>query len=188
MYMMFWEITASIWYRTHKSIHTTTLKQRVVTKNFFEYHDIDISPRKFKIKVKLPKNITRNKEAIDKNDIVNILNSCSDIKLKTYVMLLASTGLRATEALSIRIKDLDLGSFPAAKVTIRGEYTKTKVDRYVFLTKEMADQFKKWLDYRYRTSRVCSKDTKTGKLFDEYRPPEKNSNDLMFSVQQIHKK
>ena len=33
-----------------------TLKQRVVTvKNFLEYHDIDISPRKFKLKVKLPK-------------------------------------------------------------------------------------------------------------------------------------
>ncbi|MGI9011915.1 MAG: tyrosine-type recombinase/integrase [Nitrososphaeraceae archaeon] len=171
---------------SNNSIHTTTLKQRVVTaKNFLEYHDIDISPRKFKIKVKLPKDIKRNKEAIDKNDIVNILNSCSDIKLKTYVILLACTGLRATEALSIRVKDLDLGSFPA-KVSVRGEYTKTKVDRYVFLTKEMVDQLKKWLDYKYRTRRVCSRDKKTGKLIDEYRTPEKNSDDLMFSLP-IHK-
>jgi hypothetical protein len=38
------------------NLHTTTLKQRVVTvKNFLEYFDIDIIPRKFKIKVKLPK-------------------------------------------------------------------------------------------------------------------------------------
>ena len=114
MYMMFSEITACIYLMqdSNNNIHTTTLKQRVVTaKNFLEYHDIDISPRKFKIKVKLPKDIKRTKEAIDKNDIVNILNSCSNIKLKTYVMLLASTGLRATEALSIRINDLILYLF-----------------------------------------------------------------------------
>ena len=97
-------------------------------------------------------------------------------------MLLASTGLRATEALSIRIKDWDLESYPIAKVTIRGEYTKTKVDRYVFLTQEMVEQFKKWLEYKYRTRRVCSKDKQTGKLIDEYRTPEKNLEDLIFSV------
>jgi integrase len=89
-------------YLQNSNIHTSTLKQRIVTaKNFLEFHDIDVSPRKFKLKIRLPKNVKRNKEAIDKNDVVNILNGCSDIKLKTYVMLLASTGLRATEALSI---------------------------------------------------------------------------------------
>jgi integrase len=129
----------------NSNIHTSTLKQRVVTaKNFLEFNDIDISPRKFKIKVRLPKDIKRNKEAIDKNDIVNILNGCSDIKLKTYVMFLASTGMRAVEALSIRLNDLEIES-PSVhppKVTIKGEYTKTKVDRYVFLTREMAEQLK----------------------------------------------
>jgi integrase len=172
-------------YLQNFNIYTSTLKQRVVTaKNFLEFNDIDISPRKFKIKIRLPKGIKRNKEAIDKNDIINILNSCSDIKLKTYVMLLASTGMRAVEALSIRVKDLDLesSSFVSAKVTIKGEYTKTKVDRYVFLTREMAEQFKKWLDFKYRTRRVCKRDKNTGKMIDEYRTPEKNPNDLLFSI------
>ena len=169
-------------YLQDSNIHTTTLKQRVITiRNFLEFNDIDISPRKFKIKIRLPKDIKRNKEAIDKNDIINILNSCSDIKLKTYVMFLASTGLRAVEALSIRVKDLDLESNPA-KVTIRGEYTKTKVDRYVFLTREMVQQFNKWLDYKYRTRRICNRDKKTGQLIDEYRTPEKDPNHLIFSL------
>jgi integrase len=60
------------------------------------------NPRKFKLKVRYPKTISRHKEAIDKTDIIKIVNGCSDLRLKTYVMLLASTGLRATEALSIR--------------------------------------------------------------------------------------
>jgi integrase len=145
-----------------------------------QFNDIDISPRKFKIKIRLPKDIKSNKEAIDKHEIINILNGCSDIKLKTYVMFLASTGRRAVEALSICVKDLDFESIPA-KVTIRGEYTKTKVDKYVFLTKEITEQRKKWLDYKYRIRRVYKKD-ETGRSIDEYRIPEKNVNDLLFSV------
>jgi integrase len=71
-----------------------------------------------------------------------MLNGCSDIKLKTYVIFLASTGIRTAETLSIRLNDLDIESYSAhlPKVTINGEYTKTKVDRYVFLTREMVKQ------------------------------------------------
>ena len=100
-------------------------------------------------------------------------------------MLLASTGLRATEALSIRLKDLDFES-QQPKVTIRGEYTKTKVDRYVFLTKETVEQIKIWLDYKYRKRRVCRVNNEKGKkkYITEYRIPEKKQNELIFSIHQ----
>ena len=166
------------------NITTLTLKQRVVTvKNFFEYFDIEISPRKFKLKVKLPRIIRRSKEALSKEDIIDILNACSDIRLKTYVMLLAGSGMRATEALSIRIKDLDLQSSPA-KLFVRGEYTKTRTDRTVFLTYEMIQQLNSWLTYKYRTRRVCYKDQRTGKTTTEIRTPEKQQSDLVFAVYQ----
>ena len=172
-------------YLQETGLHSSTLKNRVVTaKNFLEFNDVDISPRKFKLKVKFPKNIRRIKEALDKNDITNILNSCSDIKLKTYVMLLASTGMRAVEGLSIRIKDIDFDSLPV-KVTIQGENTKTKEDRYVFLTRETVEQIKKWIDYKHRERRICYKDKKTGKSIEEYRTPQKDVNDFIFSVRQI---
>jgi integrase len=91
-----------------ESISAITLKQQVITiKNFLEYSDIDISPRKFKLKVKLPRAPRKSKQALSKEDIAEISNSCSSIKLKTYVMFLASTGCRAVEALSIRDIDLD---------------------------------------------------------------------------------
>ena len=71
--------------KTSNNISNLTLKQRIVTvKNFLEYHDVDISPRKFRLKVKLPKVVRRNKEALSKEDVVDILNTCSDIRLKTY--------------------------------------------------------------------------------------------------------
>jgi hypothetical protein len=47
------------------NISNLTLKQRVVTaKNFLEYHDVEISPRKFKLKVKLPRVVKSTKVAI----------------------------------------------------------------------------------------------------------------------------
>ena len=48
--------------QTNYNISTVTLKQRVITvKNFLEYYDVDISPRKFKLKVKLPRTVRKNK-------------------------------------------------------------------------------------------------------------------------------
>lgn len=165
-----------------KNISVLTIKQRVVTaKNFLEYYDVDISPRKFKLKIKLPKSIRREKEALSKEDIVNILNACSDIRLKTYVMLLASTGCRATEALSIRLSDCGLDITPA-RIFIRGEYTKTRVDRRVLLTNEIKSQLLAWVEYKYRKRRVCYKDEKRGKTITEYRTPTRDANDLLFGV------
>jgi integrase len=173
--------------QTKYNISAVTVKQKVVTvKNFFEYCDVDISPRKFKLKVKLPRVIRKNKQALSKEDIIDILNACSDIRLKTYVMLLAATGMRATEALSVRIKDLDLKANPA-KVFVRGEYTKTKSDRTVFLTEEITQQLNSWLNYKYRTRRVCYKNEQTGKTTTEVRTPEKKESDLVFAVYQSTK-
>src|SRR3954451_5465952 len=171
------------------NISAITIKQRVVTiKNFFEYHDIEVSPRKFKLKVRLPKIIRKNKEAISKEDIADILNHCSDIKLKTYVMLLAATGMRASEALHIRVKDIDFEKHPT-ELYVRGENTKTKTDRTVFLTEEVASQLNAWLKYKYRTRRVChqikeddNEEITVKKSINEYRTPSLKKTDLLFAL------
>lgn len=88
--------------------------------------------------------VKRNKEALSKEEIVNILNTCSDIRLKTYVLLLAGNGMRAVEALLIRIKDLHLQPSPP-KLFVRGEFTKTRSDRTTFLIAELRYQLISWL-------------------------------------------
>lgn len=170
------------------NISTITIKQRVVTvKNFFEYCDIDVSPRRFNIKVRLPKVVRRNKEALSKEDVIDILNQCSDIRLKTYVLLLAATGMRAVEALCVRVKDIDFESKPA-RLFVRGENTKTKTDRTVFLTEETANQLKSWLKYKHRTRRICyqnkDKENQNNKIITEYRTPAIKNTDLVFSAYQ----
>lgn len=84
----------------------------------------------------MPKIVRKNKDALSKEDVTDILNACSDIRLKTYVMFLAAGGFRVVEVLSIRVKDLELESKPAY-VFVRGEYTKTRADRIVFFTDEV---------------------------------------------------
>ena len=173
-----------IFLQNNYNLGSLAFRDKIITvKTFLEYNDIEISPRKFKLKVRFPKIVLRNKAAIDKEDIIKILNGCSNLRLKTYLMLLASTGMRATEALSIRLKDLDLESNPA-KLIIRGQYTKTRVDRYVFLTREVVEQLKIWIDFKYRTRRISNKDKKTGKSMSKYRTPEMNQNELTFSIKQ----
>ena len=173
-----------IFLQNNYNLGSLAFRDKIITvKTFLEYNDIEISPRKFKLKVRFPKIVLRNKAAIDKEDIIKILNGCSNLRLKTYLMLLASTGMRATEALSIRLKDLDLESNPA-KLIIRGQYTKKRVDRYVFLTREVVEQLKIWIDFKYRTRRISNKDKKTGKSMSKYKTPEMNQNELTFSIKQ----
>ena len=169
------------------NISAVTLKQRIVTvKNFFEYCDIDISPRRFKLKVKLPKIIRKKKVAVSKGEITEILNVCDNIRLRTYVMLLATTGMRAVEALSIRIKDIKFDTNPAT-LFVRGEYTKTRVDRTIFLTEEVTQQLKSLLDYKYRVRRVSHQDKQNGRTITEVRTPNKKGTDLVFAVYQDKK-
>jgi hypothetical protein len=59
------------------TISSLALKQWVVTtKNLLEFYDIDISPKKFKLKVRLPKAIRKNKKALTKEPC-QVIISCS---------------------------------------------------------------------------------------------------------------
>lgn len=164
------------------NISPVTIKQRVSTaRSYLETFDVDISPRKFKFKVKMPRVIRTNKEAISKEDIVTILNACSSLKLKTYVLFLAATGCRATEAISTRICDFNFEVSPA-RVFIRGEFTKTKTDRYLYLTKELVQQLKLWFDFKYRTRNIGYYDRVTRTSSNNKRTPTVNNELFLFST------
>jgi integrase len=172
--------------QTSNNISALSLKQRVTTaKNFLEYFDVEISPRKFKLKVKFPRVVRKEIQALTKEDIINILNACSDIRLKTYVMLLAATGMRASEALSIRLADCDMNT-SSPRLLIRGEFTKTKVSRFVFLTQELVQQISLWLEYKHRIRRVCLKGKQNEKTHVEYRTRRRNDRDSLFAVNQAN--
>src|SRR5687768_15878384 len=59
-----------IFIQKNYNLSSVTFRDKIITaKTFLEYNDIELSPKKFKLKVRFPKTIFRHKEAIDKEDI-----------------------------------------------------------------------------------------------------------------------
>jgi integrase len=150
-------------------------------RNYLETFDVKISQRKFQFKVSKPRVKESKKEPLTKEDIQIILNACSNIKLKTYVLFLAATGCRASEALSVRLCDIHFENNPP-DVFIRGEFTKTGVDRTVLLTSELAQQLKSWIDYNHRTRVIGHYNKVQRKTYHEKRTPKVNEENFVFST------
>jgi integrase len=117
-------------------------------KSYLQYHDVDIIPFKFKRRVILPKIASDEPEPIDQNDIRTILLQCNNRRLKTYLLVLASSGVRAIEACAIRICDLSFDESPT-RLHIRAEYTKTKRSRDIFVSDEASQYLKEWIKHRF---------------------------------------
>ncbi|MDQ3902901.1 MAG: site-specific integrase, partial [Thermoproteota archaeon] len=135
-------------------------------RSYLAYYDIDIIPSKFKRKVKMPKMYREDEEPLDASDIRKILLGCNNRRLKSYLLVLASGGMRAVEGLAIRLKDIDFTVSPT-KVHIRKEYSKTKTARDIYISDEATQYLKQWIDWKYN---------------NEERPRIKDDDDLVFTV------
>lgn len=130
---------------TNPNLAPTSIRLYVTAvRSYLAYYDIDIIPSKFRRKVRMPKVYREDEEALDIQDIRKILLSCNNRRLKTYLLVLASGGLRASEGLAIRLKDIDFTISPT-KIHIRKEYTKTRIAR----VDEATQYLKQWIDWKY---------------------------------------
>ena len=136
-------------------------------RSYFAFYDVDLIPTKFKRKVKMPKSYREDEEPLDASDIRKILLACNNRRLKPYLLVLASGGMRAVEGLAIRIKDMDFSVNPT-KIHIRKEYAKTKVARDIYVSNETTHYLKQWLDWKYN---------------NHERPRRQDENDLVFTLQ-----
>lgn len=135
-------------------------------RSYLAYHDIDVIPSKFKRRIRMPKVYREDEEPLDLSDIRKILLSCNNRRLKAYLLLLASGGMRTVEGLAIRLKDIDFSVSPT-KIHIRKEYTKTKVARDIYISDEATHYMKQWLEWKYN---------------NQVRPRCSNPDDLVFTV------
>jgi integrase len=125
-------------------------------KSYLEYNDVDIAIRQFKRKVKMPTIHREDEEAVDAQDIRKIMLACHNRRLKPYLLVLASAGLRASEACAIRLCDIDYTCTPT-KIHVRKEYAKTRVARDVYISDEATSALKAWLDWKYRERKYGTK-------------------------------
>jgi integrase len=141
-------------------------------RSYFAYYDIDVIPSKFKRKVKMPKSYREDEESLDVNDIRKILLNCNNRRLKTYLLLLASGGMRAIEALATRLSDIDFSVNPT-KIHIRKEFAKTRIARDIYISDEATYYLKQWIDWKYRDKGKNSSSKS------------RSHNDLIFSIYNV---
>src|SRR5262249_28114763 len=83
-------------------VSKNTAAGRIITTRYFlEMNDVPIINTKWRLKVKPPRREQPEKTPLSKDDIRKIILGCQSPRLKIYVHFLASTGCRASEALSI---------------------------------------------------------------------------------------
>jgi integrase len=114
-------------------------------KEFLNYGGVDLSAKTLKsVKNKLPKGRARTLERDLDHEVLSVILAHADLKLKTLVLVLLSSGMRIGEALQLKVSDINLKTHPA-EVTIRGGTTKTGVQRYTFISGEAVESLKQWL-------------------------------------------
>ena len=158
-----------IGYLQQFNLTPSTIKLYVASiRSYFAFNDVDVIPSKFKRKVKMPKLYREDEEPLDTSDIRKILLNCNNRRLKAYLLLLASGGIRAAEGLAVRLCDIDFSVKPT-KIHIRKEFAKTRTARDIYISDEATYYLKQWIDWKYRDK---------GKYGSKVR----SSNDLIFSI------
>lgn len=134
-----------------------------------------VNLQNFKRNVDMPKVIKGRKEqALTIDDIRNMLQNCPNRRLRAYLAVLASSGLRATEAILLRVKDVKFtdNTDTLTEINVRGETTKTKTDRVTYITWEATEILRQWLDWKKNSGKSVKPDS----LIFYTRRPNKNTN------------
>jgi integrase len=63
-------------------------------RSYFAFYDIDVIPSKFRRRVEVPRLYREDEEALDAGDIRKILLNCSNRRLKSYLLTLASGSMK----------------------------------------------------------------------------------------------
>lgn len=163
-----------------KRINPSTINQYIMgVRSFLSYYDVDIVPAKFKRRVRIPKVYSEEEEPIDARDIRQMLLNCHNRRLKAFMLVLASSGLRASEACALRLCDIDFTVRPT-KIHVRKEYAKTRVSRDVWMSDEATKYLQDWLVFKYGNDILTTIfDTNSNDNIHGYA---KNRNQLMQSL------
>lgn len=119
-----------------QGISVSSLRSYIAAvKSYLEFYDIDIVPSKFRRRVKMPKFYADPEDPLSLTDIRELLEFCSNARLRCYLLVLVSSALRPIDAASLRLCDADFSILPT-RITVRREYSKTKRSRQVYLSEE----------------------------------------------------
>jgi integrase len=138
-------------YFSDQKVSPLSLKVYVsVIRSFLEYSDVDIVSSKFRRRVKIPRFYPDAEEPLTLSDIRTLLEYNSNHRLRAYILLLISSGMRAVEAASLKLQDVDFTVSPT-RIAIGRQNSKTKRGRIIYCSDEATIHIKKLVQmYHYK--------------------------------------
>lgn len=118
-----------------------------VVKKFLGFSNLEISNEKMRAKVELPRYYAVTRDRAPSPEELKRIVMHTDVRGKALTTMLASSGMRIGELLSLRVKDIDFGKNPTT-VYLRAEVTKDRQARYCFISDEAATFLREFLGER----------------------------------------
>jgi integrase len=142
------DINNFVEHEKEKSNAYTIRIQLSVIRTFFMENDIEL-PQKFwrglNKRIKGTRAVTQDKIPTP-SELRSILGYMSKWG-RAYFLMLATSGMRPSEALQLKLNDIELNNNPP-KILLRAEYTKTGNSRFTFISSEAKDALEEWLKER----------------------------------------
>jgi integrase len=159
---------------TKGHVKPNEVRQKVrAAKKFLKFCKIKIDNEDFRENVSLPRQESPEFDGVEKSKVVELLNSCKNQRLKTALMMFASTGCRAIEGCAVKMSDVDLEK---SMITFPAKYTKMRKERTRPMTTELTNQIKLWLKVKYRPHAFVRMGGKR-----EFVTPRPNPDDLLLA-------
>jgi len=128
-----WEATLKL-----KQIEDAKWSKTLGAWHVFYYEKVMKGQRKIYM-IDRPRKETFLPEVLSQEEVVKILNATENLKHKAILMTIYSAGLRISEAINLKIKDIDSG-----RMQIRVEQGKGKKDRYTLLGNKTLEVLRKY--------------------------------------------
>ncbi|WP_233268063.1 tyrosine-type recombinase/integrase [Algibacter sp. L3A6] len=107
-------------------------------KHYIDFKNIEVDS----FDIKRPSKDRKLPNVLSKSDVKNLFDATKNLKHKTLLILVYSSGLRIGEALKLRIKDID---FERGLIHIKS--AKGKKDRYTLLSKALIPILKSYINH-----------------------------------------
>lgn len=125
-----------------------------VVKKFLALNDVEINNDKLRVKVDFPRYYSVTADRAPTPDELRKVLMHTNARGKSLITMLASSGMRIGELLSLRVKDVDFDKNPVT-VHLKAEVTKDRQARYCFTSDESVTFLRAYLGDRISQKDAC---------------------------------
>jgi len=133
------QITAFLLYLVNVRKVSSSYQNQAINAIKFYYEKVKRGNRLF-FQIDRPREEKTLPEVLSEEEVVSILKATDNLKHKALLMTIYSAGLRISEVINLKMKDID-----SSRMQIRIEQGKGKKDRYTLLGKKLLEVLRKYV-------------------------------------------